>query len=64
MLRLRDLQEKVDDLTLTETKQGVNFSSGGGRIRDTTHCMKAASDKTHAFSSFTPFFSASFLDYR
>ena len=46
---LRDLQEEVDQLTPTETKQGIHFSSGGGRVRDTTHCMKAVSDKTHFY---------------
>lgn len=56
---LSGLQEQVDQLTPTETKQGTCLSYGGRRVRDTTHGTKAASDKTHF--SLTPFFPLSFL---
>lgn len=46
---LRNLQEDADWLTVTETKQGIHFSSGGRRVRDTAHCMKAVSDKTRFY---------------
>ena len=60
---LRYLQGEVVQLTPAETEQGIHFSSGDERVRDTTHCMKAVQKHTSTFSSFTSFFLHSYLVY-